>query len=169
MNGERWRTILEFPKYEISNKGNVYNTKTRQMMRTSITNYGHTKITLTDYDGQRYTRSVAYLVAQAFIDPPTSMASYLIVLDGNFQNVDASNLAWRPRGFAWEYTHQLKYPQPNHYYNLPVRNVVTGFEYDSITEAGVTEGLLFNDIWRSTYTGNELYPHGSIFEIIKRV
>lgn len=169
MSEERWRTILEFPKYEISNRGNIYNTKSRITMRTSRSNYGHTKITLTDYDGQRYTRSVALLVAQAFVAPPNYLADHLILLDGNFGNVNANNLAWRSRAIAYCYTRQMKLPQPNHYYNLSVRNVVTGNEYNSIIEAGVSEGLLFKDIWRSTYSGNEIYPHGSIFEIIKRV
>jgi NUMOD4 motif len=169
LNGERWRSILEFPKYEISDRGNIYNTKTRQMMRTSRTNFGHAKITLTDYDGQRYTRSVPLLVASAFVAPPNYLSDYLVMLDGDLTNVKASNLAWRPRGFAWEYTRQLKLPQPNHYSNLPVRNLKTGVEYESVIEAGVNEGLLFDDIWRSTYTRNEIYPHGSIFEIIKRV
>lgn len=169
MSEERWRTIPEFPKYEISDRGNIYNTSNRHVMRTSRNNFGHTKITLTDYDGSRHTRSVALLVANAFVAPPNYLSDYLIVLDGDFGNVDARNLAWRPRGFAWDYTHQLKSPQPNHYCNLPVRNVITGFEYDSIIHAGAAEGLLFRDIWRSTYTRNEIYPHGSIFEIIKRV
>lgn len=138
-------------------------------MRTSKTNFGHTKITLTDYDGQRYTRSVALLVAQAFVTRPNYLSDYLVVLDGDFSNVEASNLAWRPRGFAWNYTHQLKIPQPNHYRNLPVRNIITGSEYNSIIEAGIAEGLLFEDIEMSTYKRNEVYPHGSIFEVIKRV
>lgn len=169
MSEERWRTILEFPQYEVSNRGDIYNTRRRLMMRTSRTNFGHSKITLTDYDGSRHTRSVALLVASAFVGPPNYMSDHLIVLDGDFRNVNANNLAWRPRWFAWKYTHQLKLPQPNHYTNLPVRNVKTGVVYDSIIEAGMAEGLLFDDIWRSTYRGNEIYPHGSIFEIIKRV
>jgi hypothetical protein len=169
MSEERWRTILEFPKYEISNKGDIYNTRNNHMMRSSRTRIGHTKITLTDYDGLRYTRSVPLLVAQAFVAPPNLLSDYLMILDGDLSNVNSTNLAWRPRWFSWKYTRQLKLPQPNHYSNLPVHNVVTGSRYNSIIEAGVSEGLLFEDIWRSTYTGKETYPHGSIFEIIKRV
>lgn len=169
MSEERWRTILEFPKYEISDRGNIFNTKNRRPMRISRTNFGHTKITLTDYDGFRYTRSVALLVAQSFVPPPNYLADHLILLDGDFGNVDANNLAWRSRAVAYHYTRQMKLPQPNHYYNLSVRNVITGEEYNSIIEAGIAEGLIFDDIWQSTYRGNRIYPDGSIFEIIKRV
>lgn len=169
MSEERWRTILEFPKYEISNRGNIYNTWKRSLMRTSRSNFGHTKITLTDYDGTRHTRSVALMVAQAFVAPPNFMCDYLMLLDGDLSNVDADNLVWRPRWFSWKYTRQLKIPQPMHYRNLPVRNIITGRIYDSIIEAGMTEGLLFDHIWQSTYRGSEIYPHGSIFEVIERV
>lgn len=169
MSEERWRTILEFPKYEISDRGNVYNTIARHMMRTSISNYGNTKITLTDYDGSRHTRSVALLVAAAFVDPPNYLSDHIMVLDGDLANASAYNLAWRPRGFAYEYTRQLKLPQPNHYINLPVRNTSTGAEYDSIIDAGIAEGLLFKDIWRATYSGERTYPFGHTFEIFKRV
>lgn len=169
MSAERWRTILEFPRYEISDRGNVYNTRFRKLMRTSRSNYGYGKITLTDYDGSRHTRSLGILVGEAFVPAPNYMCNYLIMLDGDLNNVYADNLAWRPRGFAWKYTHQLKVPQPNHYHNLPVCNVVTGREYNSIIEAGITEGLLFDDIWRSTYSGIEIFPNGSIFEVINRV
>src|SRR5688500_4813032 len=101
----RWATIKEFPIYEISDSGEIYNTRTRQYMRTSKTTFGHTKITLTDFDGSRHTRSVALLVAEVFVRPPNFMCDTLIVLDGDFSNLRASNLAWRPDGFAWKYTH----------------------------------------------------------------
>jgi hypothetical protein len=169
LSNERWRTIHEFPRYEISNRGNIFNTFTRRMMRTSHSTFGHIKITLTDYDGIRHTRSVALIVAQMFVAPPNFMSDYLMILDGDLSNVDADNLAWRPRWFAWKYTRQLRTPQPMHYQNLAVRNIDTEIEYDSIIDAGINEGLLFNDIWQSTYTGVDTYPHGSKFEIIERV
>ena len=166
---EKWRTIIEFPKYEISDQGNIYHTERNIVMRTSQTAHGNTKITLTDYEGNRYTRSVALLVADAFVVPPNFMCDQVIALDGNLSNVAASNLAWRPRWFAWKYIRQLREPQPNHYYNLTVRNIIDEEDYESIIEAGITEGLLFENIWQSTYRGNEVFPSGSIFEIVQRV
>jgi len=169
MEPEEWRIVREFPNYQISNKGRVFNSKRNQHMRTSVTPFGHVKITLTDYDGSRHTRSVAQLVADMFVPHPNYMCDHLMVLDGDLLHVEASNLAWRPRWFAWKYTRQLKVPQPRQYHNLAVRNVTTGDEYESIIHAGMTEGLLFENIWRSTYTRQETYPHGSVFEIIERV
>lgn len=169
MSDERWRRISEFPNYEISNYGRVYNLRKNGMMRTSRTNHGHSKITLTKEDGSRHTRSVALLVAEAFVPQPNELCDYLVVLDGDFNNVHSLNLAWRPRWFAWKYTRQLKTFQPIYYNNLAVRNIIDGSEYDSIVQAGITEGLLFEDIWRSTYTKDALFPTGSVFEVIERV
>lgn len=170
MIDEVWKTIPEFSNYQVSNLGNVYNLRFEHMMRTSCNNHGHIKITLqSEWDGKRYTRSVAQLVAEAFVEPPSFLCDHVIVLDGNFSNVVASNLAWRPECFAWKYTRQLKVPQPLHYRNLEVHNFVTDIYYSSIVEAGMVEGLLFEDIWRSTYTGDKTFPYYSIFEIIERV
>jgi hypothetical protein len=170
MNEELWKPIPGFVNYRISNLGRVYNVRLDKIMRTSTNNYGHVKISLlVDNVGERFTRSVAVMVAEAFVEQPHEMCDYVIVLDGDLSNVRADNLAWRPRWYAWKYTHQLRSIQPTHYRNLAVRNITTGALYNSIMEAGVREGLLFEDIWRSTYTGVELFPYGFVFEIIERV
>lgn len=165
---EEWRSIPEFPNYEISNYGQVYNRRFQRLMRVSQSNHGHTKVTLQNGRG-RFTRSVAQLVAEAFVEAPNLLCDNLMILDGELKNVRADNLAWRPRTFAWKYTHQLKVEQPDHYYHLPVLNTTTNSKYRAIVEAGVMEGLLFDDIWRSTYTGKPTYPYGCVFEIIERV
>lgn len=164
---EEWKTIIEFPNYMISDKGRVKIVKTGKIMRTSITSYGNVKITLLDeHTGERYTRSVAQLVGEAFIMPSNILCDQVVPLDGNVTNLDADNLVWRPRWFAWKYSRQFKVPQPIHYFNLPVINVITGAKYSCIEEAAVTEGLLFEDIWRSTYTGDQIFPDQAIFEVL---
>lgn len=169
MDKEQWKTIPEFPYYEVSDLGRIFNRKYEQMMRISYTNHGHAKITLTDYWHKRHTRSVAQIVAEAFVLPPNEMCDQVMVLDGDLRNLKASNLVWRPRWYAWKYTRQLKTQQPLHYRNLMVANIKTNVAYDNIVTAGQIEGLLYEDIWRSTYTGTAIYPHGAIFEVIERV
>lgn len=167
MEEERWVEIYGFSDYSVSNLGRIFNHRTDKVMRTSRTNHGHVKITLAmDGTRRRFTKSVAMLVAEAFVEPPNILCDHLVVLDGDLTNVKASNLTWRPRGFAWKYAHQLKVDQPLYYRNLPVFNVVRNIEYPSIVVAGVYEGLLFDDIWRSTYSGAALFPTGSVFEIV---
>jgi len=165
---EVWKPIPEFPRYQISNLGRVYNQERDIIMQTSHTNFGHVKITLrSEHYGIRYTRSVAQLVAEAFVEPPNIHCDQIVILDGNFDNLAFYNIMWRPRWFAWKYTRQLKMIQPMHYKNLPIVNVVTHDSYESVIDAGMTEGLLFNDIWRSTYAHSVVYPTGVGFEVIK--
>ncbi len=139
-------------------------------MRTSRTGFGNVKLTFkSDYADERLTRSVALLVAEAFVEPMNEMCDHVIILDGDFTNLKADNLEWRPRWYAWKYARQFRLPQPIYYKNLEVHNTVTDSYYDSVIDAGITEGLLFADIWRSTYTGQKLFPHGFSFEIVERV
>lgn len=165
---ELWAEIEEFPNYHISDLGRIFNIHRESYMRPSFNPLGHLKITLkSPWDSSRHCRSVSRLVAEAFVESPDVGCDHVVLLDGNFSNVAAYNLVWRPRWLTWKYTHQLRTRQPTHYHNLPCINVVTGVMYNNIIEAGMTEGLVFEDIWRSTYTGIELYPYGSIFEIVK--
>jgi hypothetical protein len=138
------------------------------MLSISYTKTGHAKISIfCDYDGERYTRGVAKMVAEAFVKPPTPLCTQVVMLDGNLDNLVAENLIWRPVWFAWKYTRQLKVPQPSRYENLMVKEIYSGNLYHSIIDAGMTEGLLFDDIWRSTYSGARIYPHGMTFEVVK--
>lgn len=166
---EVWETIPEFPTYSISNVGRVWNHKFDREMKINPNNFGLMKITLTDDEtGERYDRSVAKLVAEAFVKKPNTRCDHVIFLDGDFSNLVHTNLAWRPRAFTWRYTHQLKEidHQPNHYYNLEVQNLATGVIYENIIAAGKAEGLLFDDIWRSTYTKAPIFPNIHIFEVV---
>lgn len=167
---EEWVIIPQFTKYLISSYGRIFNRSTEQMMRTSLTPFGHVKISLqSEVDKLRYTRSVALLVAEAFVEPPNPLCSHIILLDGKLSNVAAYNIVWRPAWYSWKYTHQLKVPQPMHYHNLSVTNISTNIKYKSIIEAGMAEGLLFIEIWASTYTGKKVFPYGHVFEISERV
>jgi hypothetical protein len=184
---EQWRQIEEFPNYDVSTRGRIYNRRAEQFMQTSRTNFGHMKVTLTldgegrsvkfrDGDGEeqeriekRFTRSGPRLVADAFLGKGNVLWDQVIMKDGDFENVQLDNLAWRPRTFSWKYTRQLRVQQPRHFESLPVINTETDIRYSSIIEAGMAEGLLFADIWRSTYSGERVFPTGSIFIVDQRV
>lgn len=170
MREEHWSIIPEFPNYQVSSLGRIFNRKKEQLLKIHYTNHGHPKINLTHaFRSIQKTRSVAKLVAEAFVEQPNILCDEVIVLDGDYTNMEASNLAWRPAAFAWKYTRQLKEPQPIQFKNLPVNNVTAMRSYESIVQAGMSEGLLFADIWASTYSGKETFPYGHRFEIVDRV
>jgi len=166
---ERWKRITGFPNYEISNVGRVYNSKSDRIMKTSKTTFGHAKISLLsnvdNTNSGRQTMSVAKLVAEAFVDRPTALCDQVVILDGDLENLAAYNLVWRPSWYAWKYVRQLQDDQPNHFYNLAVHNVTNDITYNSVVEAGMAEGLLFTDIWRSTYSGAEIFPGDLVFVV----
>lgn len=164
---EIWQPIRGFPNYDVSNVGRIYNHRRDSMMSTSLNNHGYLKITLVDESGERHTRSVSLLVAEAFVEAPDLLCDQVVVLDGDLTNVIAENLVWRPRGFAWKYFRQLRTSPARHYQILPVLSTTDGMEYDSVVDAGMKEGLLFDDIWRSTYSGARIYPTNQVFEVIE--
>lgn len=161
-----WKQIPEFPAYAVNNHGQVLKIETDRLMRISYTLQGNAKISLMGLEGRR-TLSVALLVARAFVVPPNPLSVSVVVLNGNQADLRAINLVWRTRSFVWSYTRQLVESQPIYFHNIRVLDVSTGIEYRNIIEAGQVLGLLYQDIWRSTYTGYATHPGNSIFEIVK--
>lgn len=168
---ELWETIWDFPQYEISNHGQVYNIPRRRYMKTSVNNHGHVKISLVnDRTQTRHTRSVAKLVAAAFVESPNERCNDVVILDGNPRNVVSSNLAWRPRWFCWKYLKQLENPKPLDFKKYEILNVHTQTVYRNVIECGMTEGLLFMDIWLSVLNEaipHHTFPYGHRFQILE--
>jgi hypothetical protein len=163
---EEWKDIPEFPGYAVSSFGRIWNKYRNREVAVNQTNWGHVKVCFTD---RRLTRSVAVLVAEAFVEPPDELSDCVVLLDGNLNNIRADNIVWRPRQYAWRYARQVRTQQPLHYRNLPVVNLDLHVEYDSIIQAGMTEGVLFDDIWESTFMGRRPYPYHHKYRILERV
>jgi len=163
MVNEVWRPIHGFPAYSISSLGRLCYINTGRIMATSRTSFGHAKISIIDSEKCRRTMSVALLVAEEFVEPPDELSDNVILLDGDLQNVEASNLALRPRWFAWKYARQLRIDNSN-FRLIPIYNVSLGRFYPSIFDCGTEHGLLFSDILRSANTGAGVYPYGWRFE-----
>lgn len=164
---ELWTNIPGFPNYDISNRGEIYNLKREILMQRSLTREGYPKISLLNASGDRITCSIPIMVADCFVDPPDRSCDRIVALDGNKSNTWADNLVWRPGGYAWRYTRQLKETQPDHYKNLQVANTRDDILYDSIIEAGMSEGVLYDHIWKSTYTSDPVPITWSVYEIVE--
>jgi hypothetical protein len=167
---EEWKPVEDFPEYLVSSLGQIYNTRQDKLMAKSRTTQGDLKVTMS-IGGDRVTRSVRVLVAEAFVAKPvagrgfhrTAVPDTVIVLDGDQENITSYNLAWRPRWFANRYARQFKVPQPADFEFRPVMNLNTRAIYNNILEAGMREGLLFVDIYKSATTGTNVYPGDSAF------
>lgn len=66
---EIWKTIEDFPIYEVSNLGHVRNKKTKELKKTFYDNDGYEKVTLISMKNgkQNYRKTVHRLVAEAFL------------------------------------------------------------------------------------------------------
>jgi hypothetical protein len=144
---ERWQELEEFPDYAISEYGEVANIKTGMPRKTSINQQGIVKISL--YQGRELiTRSVAVMVAEAFVPGETEFFNTPIHLDGDRENCRADNLMWRPRWFAVQY-HRQFHNEDFHRMDVRIEELTTGREYQSVKEACMDLGLYYNDVYRS--------------------
>lgn len=150
---ERWFELDEFPDYAVNNYGDIYNIKTDMPRKTSMNQYGIVKISL--YQGDRLiTRSVAVMVAEAFVPGKTDLFNTPIHLDGDRQNCRADNLMWRPRWFAVRYHRQFDVEE-FHDSSVELVELTTGKTYGNVKEACIDLGLYYNDVYRS-------YVHGEV-------
>lgn len=161
---DRWVELDEFPDYAVSEFGDVANIKTGMPRKLSINQQGNVKISI--YRGRElYTRSVAVLVAEAFVPGKTEFFNTPIHLDGDKRNCRADNFMWRPRWFAVQYHRQFFMPA-FHQATVPIIEVNSGQTFDSVKEACVTLGLYHDDVYRSFTHGEELMLTRHMFEVL---
>ena len=91
---EEWKSIEEFPNYEISSLGNVKNIITGKVLKNSVKGgYCHVSLTNENY---KKTLLVHRLVALAFIENPENKLE-VNHKDKNKLNICVSNLEWMSR------------------------------------------------------------------------
>ena len=159
---EMYKTIPDFPSYEVSNLGNVRNRHTGRHLAQSKTLQGDYKVTLYSEDSDYVaTRAVRVLVAEAFVPEPTPECTTVVVLNGNKSDLRAENLVWRPRSIAWNYARQFSMPFSEidpQYTTVPVWDYNSGRRYDSIYDAALESGLLMDTIYRKASMASHLRP-----------
>jgi hypothetical protein len=151
-----WEEVAEFPSYQVSNYGEFANIRTDREVQPSMNQLGHAKITL-NHRGRQYTRSVALLVARAFVDSPQPHFDTPIHLDGDLMNCCAWNLMWRPRWFAIRYHKQFRLD--TFHTDMGRRmDVESGIVYDSLKETCMANGLYYYDVIKSEVEGTFVFP-----------
>lgn len=162
--GEASKTIPDFPEYEVTIFGRVYNLVTGREMVLSPTQQGDLTVGLVR-NGIQYRRSVKVLVAEAFVRGKTVIFDTPVQVDGNKENLHYMNIEWRPRWFAWEYTHQFNNIQP-WYHRGPILDVVNNLQYDSVIQASVATASLAKHIYAAIGTNTAVFPGGEIYVYI---
>ena len=95
IEGEEWRVILDFPNYEISNKGRLRSIKlsVKLYIKGNIKGSGYLQDSITDKNGKNRFIQRHRLVAIAFIDNPNNLPQ-VNHKDGNKLNNIIENLEW---------------------------------------------------------------------------
>jgi len=164
MSGEMSATIPDFPRYEVTNHGRVFNRRTGREMTMSPTAAGDLTVGLVR-GGYQCRRSVKVLVAEAFVRGRSDVFNTPIQIDGVKENLNAYNICWRPRWFAWEYTHQFK--DIHNWYNYgPILDTVNNIEYDCIFVAAVKTASLCKHIYAAISSGTHVFPGGEKYVYI---
>lgn len=132
-----WSQCEDYPQYSVSPEGEVKSRQRRRVLKTRQNQRGVVMVNLMQ-DGVRVTRSVALLVAQAYLGGrPTPAYNSLIHLDGDKSNCHASNLMWRPRWYAVRY-HKMFEREP---LNVSIMIEDTGEVFGTIREMCMKYGL----------------------------
>ena len=87
-----WKTINKYPKYEVSDYGDVRIIKNKKLLKKSVDSRGYYKVTLINENGRK-TLFVHRLVAMEFIQNQSNL-SQVNHIDENKQNNHISNLEW---------------------------------------------------------------------------
>lgn len=128
MEKEIWKTVDDFPNYEVSNLGNVRNKKTGKYRNPTIDTQGYKSIALTN-DSYLKTVRVHVLVARMFIGPRPNGYDINHV-DGNKLNNAVSNLEYCTRSDNVRHAYENRLNK----LTTSIRIVETGEIYQSINE-----------------------------------
>ena len=160
---EKWRSIRGFPKYSVSNLGEIRRDQSGRILNQNANQYGAVFVGLMRGHKQ-YHRSVPLIVAKAFIPRPLAFDTP-INLDGDRFNNRVDNLLWRPRWFAVQYNRQFNVPYDNPI-PAPIRDIDTRQEYPNSFEVARAFGLLERDVVLSILNHTYTWPTYQFFEVV---
>jgi hypothetical protein len=159
-----WRSIRDFPGYEVSEAGSVRNMETGRVMSLLVNQRGIVNVGLTR-NLKQYKRSVSLLVAESFIPVrPGQNFNTPINLDGDRFNNSVANLMWRPRWFATEYFRQFITGPVG--FTRPIQELGTKERFETSWEAALKFGLLDYEILQATMNRTYVWPTYQRFRVI---
>jgi hypothetical protein len=92
-NEEIWKTIEDYPNYEVSSFGNIKNKTTKKLLKLQKNYSGYLKVSLLNNNKKSFSCIVHRLVAKAFIHN-TEHKSTVNHIDRNRSNNHIRNLEW---------------------------------------------------------------------------
>lgn len=165
MEHERWMGVPDFPSYSVSTEGRVRNDKTDRILRTAP-NQSDTEMVGLMRNNVQFKRSVALLVASAFVEKPRPTFDTPVNVNGHRHDCRAENLVWRPRWYAVLYNRQFREPWATPIV-VPVRHLASRKIFPNSFAAAVHFGLLEKDICLSVFNNTYVWVTFDRFEIVE--
>lgn len=159
-----WIPLEEFPGYSIHPSGQVRRDANGRLLHVKINQYGVPYVGLMRAWEQKQ-RSLAKLVAEAFIPRALEAFDTPINLDSDRLNCAVDNLMWRPLWFARLYNRQFREPYENPITGR-IRDVRGGRPIKSSLEVAKRFGLLERDIVLAILNKTYVWPTYQIFEVV---
>lgn len=171
MSNEIWKTIEDYPNYEVSNLGRVRNRKTLKLMTPCKNKIGYMLVMLSG-GAKNKTPYVHRLVAKAFIENPDNLPQ-INHKDEDKTNNAVENLEWCSARFNIHYGtcierqietrkrgNRVDYSEPVNKVNLknasPVQELNSGLCFPSIQYASYFFQLSRNSIAKSLRENKEV-------------
>lgn len=158
-----WVPIPGFPEYSVSRLGQVRNDRTERLLHVNLNQYGVPFVGLM-LERQQRQRSLALLVARAFLPVPPEAFDTPININGDRLDCHEENLMWRPRWFAIQFNQQFKERYENAF-DVPVRAIETEEEFPNTLEVAKRYGLLERDVVLSMLNKTYVWPTYQLFEL----
>lgn len=147
---DNWVEIEGYPDFVVRPDGRVVNVRfgRPRVLVQSFNQAGHPSVALVDEDGGTQRRSVAQIVANAFLEPkPYPHWNSLIHLDGDKANCHADNLMWRPRAYAINYHQQFSTDYVHEsWHRYPIYVIDTGEFFENGIDCSMKYGVLLMDL-----------------------
>jgi hypothetical protein len=163
---EKWLPIMEFENYAVSNLGRVCNLKRDSLMTITSNNQGIAKVGLQYPSGRLTSRSVAVLVAEAFLKREREAFNSPINRDGDRMNCRADNLLWRPRWFAVKF-HRQFLSDVFRGESRPFMEVDTRERFTDFITPCVSYGLYYIDVILSYVNNQQVFPTHQQFRLLE--
>lgn len=144
---EIWKTIEDFPNYEVSNQGRVRNKKTGRILKHGDNGRGYKFVVLYENKSiEQHNKYIHHLVAEAFLGERPASCD-INHKDGNKNNNQLDNLEYCSRSANLKHAYDNKLHDPTKAIDamckvtsIPIRIVETGEVFSSISKCAKTLG-----------------------------
>lgn len=120
-------------------------------------------------NGRQYKRSVALLVARAFLPLAPVRFDTPMHLDRNREHNFAANLVWRPRVFTLDYYRQFDYEYPSRIYH-EIEDIESGRTFENSFQVAKAYGVLERAVVTSILNdGAAVFPTGQRFRVLEKL